>query len=33
MRTVEHWKRLTREAVEFPSLEKLKTSLGMTLNN
>lgn len=33
MTVVKCWNRFPREAVEFPSLEKLRTSLDMTLSN
>ena len=33
LRMTEHWNRLPREVVEFPSLEIFKTSLDATLCN
>lgn len=33
VRMTEHWHRLSREVVECPSLELLKSHLGMVLDN
>jgi len=33
VRMVRHWKRLTREAVDAPSLEAFKARLGRALSN